>query len=271
MMNTDKTYVITGGSQGIGLATALRLAEENCHIIILAKPSDGITSVCDKIESLGSKATFINTDIRSEESITAAVRVISHSSTTVDGFIHCATVVKLSNVFDTTPAQIDLMHQINARAPMLISKALVQLMQGSENPHIVFIAPPINLDPRWLGAHLPYTASRYLCAMTAVGLSQELRGDRIKVNTMWPMTSIAAIDICNVISGTYGDMMSKKRKPQIIADAICVLLDKSDINGQCLIDEQVLIDAGIDDFEHYSIEKDGYLQPEQFNYDLAED
>lgn len=248
--NEQKKYVVTGVSQGIGLATTLRLASDGATIIMLAKESDDIPLITAKVKELGGTALFINTDIRSEESITSAVRQLDDFDT-IDGFIHCAAVVRMSGTIDTSQSYADLMYQVNARAPLILSKALFPKLQNAQAANIIFISPPINLDPRWLGAHLSYTSSKYLCSMHVVGLSAEFESYAINVNAIWPKYSISSPDMCNMINGTYGDMNSVRRKPDIVADAVAIMLENDSVTGECLIDEQILIDAGIESFEHY--------------------
>ena len=98
---------------------------------------------------------------------------------------------------DSTSAEYDLMHSVNARSHMLIDKYAQKYLRFAETPQICIIAPPINLDPRWLGAHLPYTSSRYLASMIVVGLAEEMKADNIKVNALWPKTNINSKDVCN--------------------------------------------------------------------------
>ena len=263
-MNDDKKYVVTGANQGIGLATAIRLAGDGATVIILSKESADMSTICGQIAENGGNPVFINTDIRSEESIANAVRQLDGFDV-IDGFINCAAVVNLSTTLEITTQKLDLMNAVNARAPFLIAKHLHSKLKNAENPNIMMVSPPVNLDERWLSAHLPYTASRYLASICANGLALEFSHYGIKVNTVWPRYSIAAPGICNIINGTYGDMNSMRRKPDIMADAIAIMMQNEELTGQNLIDEQVLLDAGIEDLDIYRIdETQNTLYPSEF-------
>lgn len=263
-MNDQKKYVVTGANQGIGLATAMRLAADGATVIILSMETADISTICGKIEDNGGNPVFINTDIRSEESITNAVRQLEDLGT-IDGFINCAAVVNLSSTLEITTQKLDLMNAVNSRAPFLIAKCLYQKMQSASTPNIMMVSPPVNLDERWLSAHLPYTASRYLASICANGLAHEFSPYGIKVNTIWPKYSIAAPGICNIINGTYGDMSSMRRKPEIMADAIAIMMQNDELTGQNLIDEQILLDNGIEDLDVYRVnDSKEALYPSEF-------
>ena len=141
----------------------------------------------------------------------------------------------------------------------------------SPNAHVLNIAPPINLEPKWLGAHVAYTSSRYLMGMMTVGLSTELKDYQISVNALWPKTSIASTDICNVISGTYVDNMKTMRDPSIMADAAHAIVSRygTESTGEQFIDEESLIDfKGYteEDFDKYVIDPEfkRNLSPEMY-------
>jgi citronellol/citronellal dehydrogenase len=254
-MGMDRSVVVmTGAMRGIGLAIAAKFSQEGSVLAILVKDdlSEEALHVKEDLVGLGGEIELVKCDIRSEEDIMNALDHIYKEHGRIDSCILNASVVNLNNVQDSTSAEYDLMHSVNARSHMLIAKYAQKYLRFAENPQICIIAPPINLDPRWLGAHLPYTSSRYLASMIVVGLAEEMKADNIKVNALWPKTNINSKDVCNVIQGTY-ESQRQCRHPAILGDACWSLISKDahGLSGEFFIDEEVLRDDGVEDFTKY--------------------
>ena len=146
------------------------------------------------------------------------------------------------------------MHLVNARSTYLAIKHITPYLRQSDFAKILTITPPINLDPKWLGAHLPYTSSKYLLSMHTVGLAEELKLQGLQLNALWPKCRIDSPDICNIISGTYDNSANRKRRPEVMADAAAVILSSDNQHhGEFFIDEEVLMDAG-KDVECYAVD-----------------
>ncbi|HJN38211.1 MAG TPA: SDR family oxidoreductase [Gammaproteobacteria bacterium] len=269
-MNIEsRTIVITGALKGIGLAITNRMYVAGYNVCLLGKAdkkSEGLHEVADSVNRLDSindqgKVTVFPTDLRDAKSIDDSLKAIFEQFNSIDVIINNASVIALNNTDEITAEKFDLIFDINVRAAYLLSKFALPYLQKSSNPHILNIAPPINLDPKWLGSHVSYTASKYLMGMITVGLSTELKPYQIAVNALWPKTSIASTDICNVISGTYVDNMKMMRDPSIVADAAYTIVNKhfSDASGEQFIDEETLLDEGFEfpqDFDKYSVSKE---------------
>ena len=95
--------------------------------------------------------------------------------------------------------------------------------QSSAN--ILTLSPPLNLDPKWAGMHLAYTMAKYGMSLTTLGLAEELRGDGIDVNSLWPCTLIDTAAIRNMPGGE--NMVKAARGPEIMADAAHAVLTRS--------------------------------------------
>ncbi len=75
----------------------------------------------------------------------------------IDGVINNASAISLTNTEDTESKRFDLMHDINVRGTFLVTKHCIPHLLKSKNPHILTLSPPIDLAPKWLGAHVAYT------------------------------------------------------------------------------------------------------------------
>ena len=170
-----KTLFITGASRGIGKAIGLRAASEGANIVIAAKTVEPhaklpgtIHSAAAEMEAAGGKALACAVDIRSEEQIQRAVNQAVETFGGIDVLINNASAISLTGTLATPLKRFDLMHQVNARGTFACSQACIPHLLKAENPHILNIAPPLNLQARWFAPHCAYTMAKYgmsLCVL----------------------------------------------------------------------------------------------------------
>lgn len=269
---TGKTAFITGGSRGIGKAIALKLAQNGANIVIAAKTVEPnprlegtIFTAAEEIAKAGNgKVLPLAVDIRFEESINEAVKAAVEKFGGIDVLVNNASAINLSITEQTEAKRFDLMHGINVRGTFLMSKACIPALRNAENPHILNMSPPLNLDPRWFAQHLAYTLSKYGMSMMILGLSEELRKDRIAANALWPKTTIATAAVQNLLGGDF--LMQRSRTAEIVADAAFLILQKpsTECTGNFFIDEDVLKEAGITDLEKYAVNPQHKLMTDLF-------
>jgi len=251
-----KVLFVTGASRGIGLAIALRAARDGARIAIAAKTTEPhpklpgtIHSAAGEIRQAGGEALPIQCDIRYAEQVDSAVERTVAEFGGIDILVNNASAISQTLTLDTPVKIFDLMNQINYRGAWLASRACLPHLLRAGTPHILNLAPPLNLDPRWFGPHTAYTIAKYNMSLIVLGLAEELKG-RVAVNALWPQTTIATAAIWN-LGGR--DLIKHCRKPEIMADAAHAILTKGlDFSGRFLIDEQVLRGEGIEDFGAYA-------------------
>ncbi|KEP75721.1 short-chain dehydrogenase [Microbacterium sp. SUBG005] len=259
MTLSGKTILMSGGSRGIGLAIALRAARDGANIAMLAKTDtphpklEGtVHTAAEAIRAAGGRALPIVGDVRDEASITEAVLRTVGEFGGVDIVVNNASVIDLSGSLELATKKYDLMQDVNVRGTFLLSRAAVPQLKDAENPHILSLSPPLNVTPKWLGAHTGYSLAKFGMTMATLGLAEEFRGDGIAANTLWPRTTIATAAVQNVIGGDR--LMAVSRTPEIYADAAYEVLTapSRELTGRTLIVEDVLLDAGVTDFSGYA-------------------
>jgi citronellol/citronellal dehydrogenase len=264
-----KTLFITGASRGIGLAIALRAAEDGANIVIAAKSSvpnprlpGTIHSAAAQVEAAGGKALPIKCDIREEEEVKAAVDAAVERFGGIDILINNASAIWLAGLMETPMKRFDLMQQVNARGSFLCAQACLPHLLKSDNPHILTLAPPPSLDPKWWAPHTGYTLAKMGMSLVTLGLAGELGKQGVAVNALWPRTIIAT-DALNMIPGVPID---RCRKPTIVADAAHAILTREakGFAGNFLIDEEVLHEAGVTDFTWYAMDASQQPLPDLF-------
>jgi citronellol/citronellal dehydrogenase len=255
-----KTVFITGASRGIGKAIGLRLASEGAQVVVASKsveenPKLGgtIYSAAAEMEAAGGKALAIPCDIRFEEQIQAAVDKAAETFGGIDILINNASAISLTPTEKTEPKRYDLMHDINVRGTFMMSRACIPWLKKSGHAHILNLSPPLNMDLKWFAGHLAYTISKYNMTLIALGLSAELASANIAANALWPKTTIATAAVQNLLGGEA--LMKMSRHPSIVADAAFHILSRKPAycSGRCFIDEEVLKEEGVTDFERYSV------------------
>ena len=122
-----------------------------------------------------------------------------------------ASAISLTRTLDTELKRFDLMHQINTRGTFLCSKACLPALSRAPNPHILMLAPPPSLEPRWFAPHLAYTIAKYGMSLCVLGLAAEFQGAGIAVNALWPRTVIATAAVKNLLGGDA--TMARARTP----------------------------------------------------------
>lgn len=271
MSVTNRTFFITGASRGIGKAIALRLAREGANIIIAAKSTEEnpklggtIYSAAAEVEAAGGKALAVQADIRYEEQVLSAIQQGADRFGGIDAVVNNASAIQLTNTEQTASKRFDLMHSINVRGTFLVTKHCIPYLKKGNNPHILTLSPPLNMDPRWLGPHVAYTMSKYNMSMMALGWAEELKQFNIASNALWPKTTIDTAAVRNLLGGEMLARMS--RKPEILADAAYFILNKSGLHytGNTFIDEMVLANEGITNLDQYAVEPGGHLYPDLF-------
>ena len=262
MSLAGKRMFITGGSRGIGLAIALRAAQDGAHIAIAAKTAEEnpklpgtIFSAAKEIEAAGGTALPIQCDIRDEAQIEAAISKTAEQFGGIDILVNNASAINLTRTDQTPAKRFDLMFDVNVRGTFLTSQAaLPHLRKSAEagrNPHILNLSPPLSMKAMWFKNHVAYTMAKYGMSMCVLGMAEEFKRDGIGVNALWPRTVIdtAALQMIPGIDALAG------RTPQILADAAHIIFnrDAKECTGNFFVDDTLLASEGITDLEKYSV------------------
>ena len=264
-----RTLFVTGASRGIGLAIALRAARDGANVAIAAKssvPNPKLagtihTAVAD-VEAAGGRGLALKCDIREEGEVRAAVAATVDAFGGIDILVNNASAIWLRGALDTPMKRFDLMQQVNARGSFLCAQACLPHLLQAPNPHILTLAPPPSLDPKWWGPHTGYTLAKMGMSFVTLGLAAEFGAQGVAVNALWPKTVIAT-DAIQMIPGVDA---RNCRRPQIVADAAHAILirDAEGFSGNFLIDEDVLHEAGVADFGQYAVQPGQPLLPDLF-------
>lgn len=266
----DKVIFITGGSRGIGLAIALRAAQEGARIVIAAKTTEPhpdlpgtIYTAAQQIRAAGGEVLPLKMDIRMDDQIQDAVSKAVSEFGGIDILINNASAIFLADTQRTPLKRFDLMFNCNVRGTFAASQACIPHLKKASNPHILNLSPPLSMKSHWFANHCAYTMSKYGMSMCVLGMSSEFKDDGIAVNALWPRTAIDTAAI-GMIGGEA--LRRSCRKPEIVADAAHWILTQPSrsTTGNFFIDEEVLNKAGITDFAPYAVTPGSPLAPDFF-------
>jgi citronellol/citronellal dehydrogenase len=273
----NKTLFVSGASRGIGLAIAKRAAQDGANIILAAKTAEPhpklpgtIYTAAEEIEEVGGKSLPVICDIRDEENVRNAVNEGVDKFGGIDVCINNASAIQLTGTLLTDMKKFDLMHQINSRGTYLVSKVCLPHLLKSNNPHILNLSPPLDMDAKWFGSHVAYTMAKFGMSMCVLGMAEEFKEEGVAVNALWPRTAIATAAIKNALGGDA--IMNISRSPSIMADAAYLMLtkDSKEFTGNFCIDDNLLAENGVTDFSQYAEVPFNELAPDFFVPDYIE-
>jgi citronellol/citronellal dehydrogenase len=262
MSLAGKRIFVTGGSRGIGLAIAMRAARDGASIAIAAKTADPnpklpgtIFTAAEDIRAAGGVALPIQCDIRDENQIESAMRQAAQEFGGIDILINNASAINLTKTEATPAKRFDLMFDVNVRGTFLTSQAAIPYLresaQAGRNPHILNLAPPLSMNPKWFKNHVAYTMAKYGMSMCVLGMAEEFKRDGIAANALWPRTAIDTAALAMI----PGIDTAACRTPEILADAAYIILNRpsKDATGNFYVDDEVLASEGITDLDKYAV------------------
>jgi len=273
----NKTVIMSGGSRGVGLEIAKALGKDGANIAILAKTTEPhptlpgtIFTAAEEIEEVGGTALPIVCDIRYEEQVAAAVEEAASKFGGIDICINNASAIHLTDTVNTPMKRYDLMHNINVRGTFMLSQKCIPHLIKGDNSHILTLSPPLDIARKWFGMTLAYTTAKYGMSLVAHGLAEELGKHNVASNCLWPRTSLDTAAVRNVIGE---ELVKGSRKPSIYADAAYAVLkrDSSSCTGNFFLDQDVLEEDGVTDFDQYAIDPEAKLVSDFFVDDNPDD
>ena len=266
-----KTLFITGASRGIGKAIALRAVRDGANIIVAAKTTHAhpklpgtIYTAAEEMEAAGGRALPCKVDVRCEDQIQAAVDKGVETFGGIDILVNNASAISLTGTLQTNLKYYDRMFDVNARGSYVCAQLCLPHLLEADNPHILNISPPLNMDVKWFKDFGAYTLSKYAMSVWVMAMSAEFASRGVAVNALWPRTSVATAAVRNLLGGEK--IIQASRKPAVMGDAARAVLtrDSRSCTGNFFIDDEVLEAEGITDLSDYSVTPGTPLQADFF-------
>lgn len=175
-----KTSVVTGGNGGIGLATAVQLAEQGSHVFVIGRREAGVKAA---VETIGAdRATGVVGDVSDPQDLDRLYDAVSARGRGVDVLVANAGIGEVATLADTTEAHFDRTFAVNVRGTVLtVQKALPLLNDGAS---VVLVGS--TAAERGMEGFGAYAASKAAVRSFARTWSSELKSRGIRVNVISP-------------------------------------------------------------------------------------
>lgn len=262
---TNKTYVISGGTRGIGLSIAKSLSSLGANITLLGKTStphvklEGTMDTAKKevLEKNPNKTDNVLgsiCDIRNVDMIEESINKTIEKFGKIDGVILNASALCLNPTLKQTSKEVDLMSNVNINGTFFVGQYCLKHIKNSDHPSVLLIAPPIDMlyNDDWWTNHLYYSISKFNMSLMAKFWDKEFQN--VSVNTLWPRTTINTAPVKNLLGGE--EMVNISRKKEIVGEAAkhIICADPIKCTGKNFIDDEVLASLDID-VEQYRVDK----------------
>jgi citronellol/citronellal dehydrogenase len=256
----DRVVLVTGASRGIGAAIAVRAAADGAAVALLARtetPNPKITGTlaetADAVRRAGGRALPVACDVRDAAAVAAAVEAVTEAFGGIDIVINNAGALDLRPTHALPPKNLRRLLEINVEGPFAVVQAALPHLRRSGNAHIINVSPPLNLNPRWVGAHVGHTVGKYAESLLTLGWAEEFASVPIAVNSLWPATTVASTGM--LVAMGEAAVLAQARSPQIMADAAHALVTRaaSACTGHFYTDEEVLREEGVEDLSGYRL------------------
>jgi 3-oxoacyl-[acyl-carrier protein] reductase len=217
----QKTAVITGAGRGIGKDIALRLAEEGCNIVLVARTGEELNKVKKDIEDKGGSALALPVDLSIDGSIADIIDKAVGSFGSIDILINNAAVLFAADILDVSEEEWEKTMDINLKAAFFLSQKAMKIMIGQKSGYIINISSTAALEVP------PGIATYGISKLAMTGLTQAMyeagKEHGIKVSAIYPgMTDTEMLRGFNPPVDP-----DKWMKPEDISDCIVFLLKQS--------------------------------------------
>ncbi len=256
----DRVVVVTGASRGIGAAVAVRAAEDGATVALLAKTdtpnpkiAGTLAETADAVQRAGGRALPLACDVRDAAAVASAVAAVADTFGGIDVVINNAGALDLRPTESLPPKNLRKLLEINVEGPFAVVQAALPHLRRSGNAHVVNVSPPLNLEPRWVGAHVGHTVGKYAESLLTLGWADEFADIPIAVNSVWPATTVASTGM--MVAMGEATVRAQARSPQIMADAVHALVTRpaATCSGQFYTDAEILREEGREDLSGYRL------------------
>ncbi|MFO8000405.1 MAG: SDR family oxidoreductase [Marinilabilia sp.] len=182
-MQTKKTYLITGGSSGIGLAIGEKLTSQGHQVVSVSRNKRKIERALEEKPHLKNKVDFITGDVSTTDDIKAIYKHINEHYGILHGLVNSAGVISVGTLETLEAGDWQKMLDVNLTGPFLVTKTLLPLLKKANGAAIVNISSIAGLRP---GTSIGYSVSKAGLDMFTRFLTADLGPYKIRVNSVNP-------------------------------------------------------------------------------------
>ena len=186
-MFAGKVALVTGGSSGLGEATAIKFAEEGAKVVIAARRRDQSEQVVQRIAAMGGEAHFVQADVSRAADVEAVVKAAVEKFGRLDCAVNNAGISgpRYTPVADVTEAQWDEVMAINVKGVWLCMKYEIPAMLANGGGAIVNVASIYGSKPSDAGT-AAYATSKHAVVGLTTSAASDYGQQSIRINAIAP-------------------------------------------------------------------------------------
>lgn len=219
-MTERRTALVTGGSRGIGLATAELLAAQGDRVVLIARSAGALDEACDRIRSVGGEAWAVAGDVTDPAACAASVDRASELAGSIDIAVMAAGIGHWVPTIEMTDRQWRETMAVNLDAVYYTTRALLPGMLERRRGHLVFVSSV--LGRKGVPNMSAYTASKAAVAAFAESVAAEVKPHGVKVTVVYPGTTATTMREHQEQRPKTADITDPELQlaPEDVADAI---------------------------------------------------
>jgi NADP-dependent 3-hydroxy acid dehydrogenase YdfG len=180
----NEVAIVTGASRGVGKAISLKLAEEGCHVAVVARTETELAELAGEMTGKGVRALPIVADVSQEEDVKKVVEQTLSQFGRVDILVNNAGIGRYGSLEELTVEDYDDMMDTNMRSTFLCTKFVFPKMKEQRKGHILNVASVAGL--KGLLNESIYCSTKFAQVGFAQALDYEARPFGVKVSSICP-------------------------------------------------------------------------------------
>src|ERR1051326_5279113 len=241
---SGKTALVTGGTRGIGAATAIALAQEGAQVAILGRRLDKeANATCRSILDSGRRCELLQADFAQPQESARCVRETESKLGPVDVLVHCAGGPVNGGLLDLTPEALQAAFDIHVHAVFHLCRAVIPGMRARKEGAIILVSSTAGI--RGIITNVAYQVAKGALPQFARALAREFANDNIRVNCVAP--GVVRTDFHKTMTEEQRRLNLEQRiplhregTPHQVAEVIVMLVKNDYMTG-----ETVTIDGGL--------------------------
>lgn len=210
-----KRVLITGGSSGIGFATAQAMIAKGAKIVVTGRRPDALAEAVARLRAGGGQVDSVAADVTTEQGRSVTLQTAVEKLGGLDVLVNNAGGVRAGRLEDTLEAEIRAMIEVDLVAPILLTRAALPALRASGQGLVVNVASGIALVG--VPLYAAYAATKAGLSRFGEALRRELKGEGVHVLTVYP----GATDTPMMKSSRAGPELGFTREPaSAVAEAI---------------------------------------------------
>jgi NAD(P)-dependent dehydrogenase (short-subunit alcohol dehydrogenase family) len=241
---SGKIALVTGGTRGIGAATAVALAREGADVAIAGRHLDGdAKATCESIVTWGRRCEIILADCGQSADATRCVREAESRLGPVDVLVHSAGGPVNGGLFDLTPEAWQAAFDVHVHAVFHLCRAAIPAMRARKEGAVMLISSTAGI--RGVVTNIAYQVAKGALPQFARALAREFANDNIRVNCVAPGVVRTAFHATMTeeqrrLNLDHRIPLHREGTPAQVAELILTLVKNDYITG-----ETMTIDGGL--------------------------